>query len=247
MYIFANWKMYLDYDESCILSNQLLTNPVADNVDVVVFPNMLALSEVEKIMRETPYSVGGQNCSWVPKGAYTGAVSALLLKETGCTHVLVGHSERRYIFGESDEDVRKKLDAALGAGLIPVLCIGETQEDRDVGKTEYRIKKQLMKALDGIEINGGKLVIAYEPVWAISRSGTGVSCDPQEAEKVHSMIKTEIKQYVDKEIPVIYGGSVNSQNVVSYASQNAIDGVLVGHASTQYEDFVLLLEHVSNL
>lgn len=239
--------MYLDYDESCILAHQLMNHSIPNSATVALFPNMIALPEVEKIMKGTSYAIGGQNCAWVPKGAYTGAVSAVMLKEAGCEYVLVGHSERRHIFGETNEDVRKKLEAALDAGLTAVLCIGETREDREEEKTEYRLKKQLMKALDGLQLNGGKLIIAYEPVWAISQAGVGEVCEPQEANEMHDWIRMETKQYIDGTIPVIYGGSVNAQNVVSYVSQNSIDGVLVGHASTQFEEFSQLMNAASGV
>lgn len=224
--------MYLDYDESCIATNQLLAADVPSNVTAAVFPNMVAVSEVTKMLKETGFAVGGQNCSWVPKGAYTGAVSAVMLKNIGCEYVLVGHSERRHIFGENDDDIRKKLEAALDAGLTPVLCVGETQQDRDEEKVEYRIKKQLMKAFDGLQLNGGKVLVAYEPVWAISQGGVGQACEPATAEEMHTLIKTELKQYIDADIPVIYGGSADAENVLSYVSLSSVDGVLVGHAST---------------
>ena len=238
-HIFANWKMYLDFDESCILANQLLSEPFdEEKVNLAFFPNFLAVSELVKIFRDTAVAVGAQTCAWTPKGAYTGAVSAHLLKQVGCAYVLVGHSERRYIFGESNEDTRKRLEAALDAGLTPILCIGETEEDLKEQKREYRLKKQLMKALDGLDLSGRPLFIAYEPVWAI---GSGKSCQPSDADDVHGWIRTEVKQYTDAEIPVLYGGSVDYANVIEYLSRETVDGVLVGGASTKMETFLPLI------
>jgi len=244
-YIFANWKMYLDFDESNILANGLLQENL-DNQDInlAVFPSTLAVREVSLALQESNLAVGAQNVSWVPKGGYTGAVSALMFKDIGCQYALVGHSERRHVFGETDEDVRKKLEACLEVGLIPVLCIGETKEEKAEGKRDYRLKKQLMKALEGLELNGGKIIIAYEPVWAI---GTGDSCDPVEAEEVHKWLRQEIAQYLDKEVPILYGGSVKAENVVSYVSLDSIDGVLVGGASTKVDTFVPLIKAVENI
>lgn len=244
-YIFGNWKMYLDFDESCILANRLAAESFdTQKINLGLFPNFLAVSELVKIFCDTPIAVGAQTCAWASKGAYTGAVSALLLKEAGCQYVLVGHSERRYIFGESSADGRKKLEAALDAGLVPVLCIGETEQDRKEEKREYRLKKQLLKALDGLDLSGRRLLIAYEPVWAI---GSGRPCSPADADDIHGWIKLELKQYSDTEIPVLYGGSVEADNAAEYAARETIDGVLVGGASAKFETFVPLIRAVENM
>jgi len=233
-YLFANWKMYLDFAESCILASRLIQEKLDfEKVALGVFPNFLAISELGKIFFETSIAVGGQNCAWTPKGAYTGAVSALLLKEVGCKYVLLGHSERRYIFGETDEDIRKKIEAALDVGLVPVVCIGETEQDRKDGKREYRLKKQLMKAFDGLHLNSGKVIVSYEPVWAI---GTGEPCPTADADHTIGWIKMELQDFFgETEIPVLYGGSITAENVVSYVARDMIDGVLVGGASAKYE------------
>lgn len=244
-YIFANWKMYLDFDESNILINGLLQEKFdVEKVNLAVFPSTLALREVVMATENSEFSVGAQNVSWVPKGAYTGAVSAQMFSDVGCRYSLVGHSERRYIFGETNEDVRKKIEACLNANLIPVVCIGETAEDLELGKRDYRLKKQLMKAFDGLELDGGKVIVAYEPVWAI---GTGKPCSPIDAQNTHDLIKLELKQYFDGNIPVLYGGSVNEKNVVSYVERDAIDGVLVGGASAKLDTFVALIKAVEDI
>ncbi|MDP2693073.1 MAG: triose-phosphate isomerase [bacterium] len=244
MKIFGNWKMYLDHNEAVLLSTELTKKLAGGNKDceVAVFPSMLSLLEVRDKLA-SKVSIGAQNCAWVSKGAYTGEVSAHMLASVGCQYVLVGHSERRHVFGESNELVRKKLEAVLDAGLTPVLCIGETQEDKDEEKTQYRLKKQLLKALEGLKVYDNKMIIAYEPVWAI---GSGVPCLPADADDVHGWIKNEVKQYLDFDIPVLYGGSVNSENVLSYVSLDTVDGVLIGGASVKLDGFVNIIKLVNN-
>jgi len=244
-YIFANWKMYLDFDESNILINGLLQEKFdTEKVDLAVFPSTLALREVVMSTNDTEFSVGAQNVAWVEKGAYTGAVSAQMFADVGCGYALVGHSERRHIFNETNDAVRKKIEACLEINLIPVVCIGETGEDLENGKREYRLKKQLMKAFENLELNGGKVMVAYEPVWAI---GTGKACDPKTADEVHTWIKTELKQYFETDIPVLYGGSVKAENVVSYVALDTIDGVLVGGASAKLDSFTELIRAVEGI
>ncbi|MBT3817517.1 MAG: triose-phosphate isomerase [Candidatus Magasanikbacteria bacterium] len=240
-HIFANWKMYLTHKETIILAKELKENLPDSSTSLAVFPSMLSAVGVLDELKDTEISVGAQNVAWTPSGAYTGAVSAVLCKEVGTNYALVGHSERRHVFGESNEVVRKKLEACLDAGIIPVLCIGETKEDLDAGKKEYRIKKQLMKALDGLKIPESGFFIAYEPVWAI---GTGEHCMPEDVHEIHTFIKEELKQYTDKQIPLLYGGSVTDENVVSYTMLGSVDGVLVGGASTTYDSFISLIRAV---
>ncbi len=244
-YIFANWKMYLDFDESNILINGLLQNKFdTEKVNLTVFPSALALREVSMAAEDTEFDVGAQDVAWVEKGAYTGAVSAQMFADVGCAYALVGHSERRYIFGETNDSVRKKIEACLASNLIPVVCIGETEEDLKDGKRDYRLKKQLMKAFENLELNGGKVIVAYEPVWAI---GTGNACNPDDAQSVHNLIKLELKQYFENDVPVLYGGSVNSENVVSYVEREAVDGVLVGGASAKLDSFISLIKEVEKI
>jgi len=238
--------MYLDLNESKALAEAMAGESFDDKkVSVAIFPSALALSKVEEMTRESKIAVGAQDVYWTPKGAYTGAVSALMYKAVGCRYALVGHSERRHVFNESDEDIRKKLEACLDAGLTPVLCVGETQLDLDANKREYRLKKQLMKACDGLKLNGSELVVAYEPVWAISKAGVGKPCSPEEADSIQGWIKLELKNYFSKDIPVIYGGSVDAQNVVSYLSYRNVDGALVGNASTKKDSFVALIGNIA--
>ncbi len=232
-YIFANWKMYLNLEESLALANQL--GDVSYNTEKIglgAFPSALAFSGVEKLHRDSSIAVGAQNVAWTPKGAYTGAISAQIFADAGAQYALVGHSERRYVFGESNTDVKKKFDACLDAGIIPVLCIGETEEDLKNKKREYRLKRQL-SVLEGVA-SDARFFVAYEPVWAI---GTGEACDHIMAAEMHDTVKKEIAAYTSQEIPVLYGGSVNPENVISYLPHSSIDGFLIGSASAKNETF----------
>lgn len=246
-YLFANWKMYLNHAETLELAQEICAKPYqTERLSIAVFPTMLSAAAVVSIAENSPYQVGAQNCAWVPQGAYTGAVSAVLLKDAGCTYVLIGHSERRHVFGESDTDVKKKFEAALGAGLVPVLCIGETQADKEDGKSQYRLKKQIMKVLEGLDLKGRTFIIAYEPVWAISANRTGLICTPADADDVHGWIRDEIREYTDEIVPILYGGSVDATNVLSYLSYPTIDGVLVGNASRKFDTFAALIDTIGH-
>ncbi len=238
-YLFCNWKMYLDYQQSLALVKQVGKLKVdKKKVGVAVFPTFFAVPEAVKALKKTAIKTGVQDATAIPQGAYTGAVSAYLAKRAGVQYAIIGHSERRYVFGEHDEEVRKKVEAALEAGLIPVVCVGETKEDLDADKRQYRLKKQLMHVFDGLKINGGKIMVAYEPVWAI---GTNDACDPATADDVIGFIKKEISGYISAPVPVLYGGSVGSKNVLSYTNRDIIDGVLVGSASTKMSELKAML------
>ena len=243
-YLFANWKMYLNFSESMILANQLAEVEYdIEKISLGVFPSVLAFTEVEKLYRDSNVSVGAQNVAWTPKGAYTGAVSAELYREAGAVYALVGHSERRYIFGESNADVKKKFEACVDAGIIPVLCIGETHEDLDNNKREYRLKKQL-SILEGVS-SDVQFFVAYEPVWAI---GTGAPCDHIQVAEIHDRIKEEIEQYTScASIPVLYGGSIKEENVITYLPHTSIDGFLIGSASAKYEHFSSIIAIVEKM
>lgn len=242
-YLFSNWKMYLSTDDSLKLA-QALCDVSSDGVSLAIFPNTLSFREVQQELSDSDIAVGAQNVSWASQGAYTGAVSAHLFGESGAQYALVGHSERRHIFGETNEDVRKKLESCIDERITPVLCIGETREDRENNKTEYRIKKQLLRACEGLTLNGSDIIVAYEPVWAI---GTGEACDSDEAVRMIELIKVEIKHYIDIEVPVLYGGSVNHENVVSFVTHESIDGVLVGGASTEIQSYQNMLSALKKI
>lgn len=237
-YLFANWKMYLSHKEAVALSAQYFGLPFDEHcLRVAVFPSMLSFLDVSKNLKQSAIARGVQNVAYTPRGAYTGAVSAELAAEAGARYALVGHSERRYIFGEDNEAIHKKVAAVIATGMTAILCIGDTSEDLANDKADYRVKKQLMRALEGTTIPEGKLIVAYEPVWAIHNSGDAHACEPDKANAMHQLIKEELTQYSDAPVPVIYGGSVTAKNMLSYMACSDIDGVLVGSASTTFDGF----------
>jgi len=187
-YLFANWKMYLDYDESNILANALANEAknFSGEISLAVFPGALSLYSAGQALNDVGIGVGAQNVYWVDKGGYTGETSAAMFKAAGCKYALVGHSERRHVFHESNHDTREKIEAVLAAGLIPVLCVGETLNERQEGKAEEIVEIQLRSALHNLVWpENRELIIAYEPVWAI---GTGEACNADEAERMHGLI-----------------------------------------------------------
>jgi len=244
-YLFANWKMYLDLAESVNLATALKKEEAgfADKVKMVLFPSALAMNEVAKVMRGAVTAVGAQNVHWVDKGGYTGEVSAPMCAAAGSQYALVGHSERRHLFHETNHEVRQKMQAILEAGLTPVLCVGETKEERVAGKTDEVIETQLRSAFHELSWPAEKgLIVAYEPVWAI---GTGEACDPNEAERLHALMKKMLNELAPGTLPILlYGGSVRPENVFDYLKQPDINGVLVGGAATKLESFMSILSNI---
>lgn len=243
-YIFANWKMYLNATESLALATTLAPTTLSSDVECAVFPSMLSFCDVEKTFRGSSVVTGVQDVFWVSKGAYTGAVSAQMAKDAGAKYALIGHSERRHIFGEKDTDLSKKIQACDEVGLVPVLCIGETKEDLDSDKRQYRLKRQLQESLEGKNF-ALPLMVAYEPVWAISGGDGSRACLPADAEDVIGWIKQELKNFSAESIPVLYGGSVTEVNAKEYLNMPSIDGLLIGSASTRVESFTSILEILS--
>lgn len=241
--IAANWKLHNTVAESVELTRAIaaLLSEV-EEVDVVLAPTFLALDAVGKEIRGGPIHLAAQNLFWESVGAFTGEVSAPLLKAVGCTHVIVGHSERRQQFGDTDEQVHRRLAAALGAELTPILCLGEQLADRRAGATEEVVKRQLDGAFGDLtrpEI--GPIVIAYEPVWAI---GTGVTAEPADAQAVHRFIRSRLRERAGEAADrtrILYGGSVTASNSGDLMGQQDIDGVLVGGASLDAEEFVKIV------
>jgi len=228
----ANWKMHLGPDEArAYLKTFRARYHPREHCAVWFFPPAVSLEAAAQAARErTDLVIGAQDIHWEPKGALTGAVSGPLVAQAGAKATLVGHSERRHIIGETDDDTRKKVAAALGAGLAPVLCVGETLAEREGGQTLAVVHRQLAGALRGLE--GGKLAqitIAYEPVWAI---GTGRNATPQDAAGVHREIRAWLAaRGVGERARVLYGGSVNLKNITELLAEPELDGVLVGGAS----------------
>jgi triosephosphate isomerase len=214
------------------------------DVELVVCPPFLAVQPVFQFLKGSNIKIGAQNCYFEKKGAFTGEVSPSMLKEAGCTYVILGHSERRQYFKETDEFINKKIKAALAEGLIPILCVGETLEEREKNITNDVIKTQITGSLKGFtpaEVTG--MIIAYEPVWAI---GTGKVATPAQAEDVHKFIRENIGKLFNKEaaeaVRIQYGGSVKPDNVNILMGEADIDGALVGGAALEAESFVKLVK-----
>ena len=242
--IAGNWKMNCTVKDAITLVNELKRELIDETkVDVIVCPPFTAISSVSEIIEESPIEVGGQNMFWEPKGAYTGEVSSQMLVDLGCKYVIIGHSERRQYFGETNETVNKKIKAALGADLKPIICVGETKEQRDKGITEAVVTEQIKEGLKDISgENILKCIIAYEPIWAI---GTGVNATPEQAQDVHNLIRNKLlaEKYdkdIAKQIRIQYGGSVKPDNIKSLMQKPDIDGALVGGASLKADSFIKL-------
>jgi len=239
-FIAGNWKMNKTVGEAVELVNRLKASiSGVEGVEVAVAPPFTALDAVHKELEGSSIRLAAQNLYWEEKGAYTGEISPLMLKELGCQYVIIGHSERRQFFGETDETVNKRIKAALKQGLDPIFCIGETLKEREEEKTFLVIGSQLEGGLKGIEEEEMKrMVIAYEPVWAI---GTGKTATPQQAEEVHHSIRQRLEKLYGREIAegirIQYGGSVTPENVKGLMSHKNIDGALVGGASLKSETF----------
>ncbi len=236
----ANWKMHKTRAEAEAFVQAALPHLVAlRGVEVVLCPPYTALETVGRLVAGSPVQLGAQNVHWESQGAFTGEVSAGMLAEVGCAYVIVGHSERRRMFGDTDERVRRKVRAAFNAGLTPILCVGETLEERESGQTELRVTSQVAEAtadLSGGEV--GRLVIAYEPVWAI---GTGRAASGEEAGRVNRLIREFLRRRFGgfaEATRVQYGGSVTSRNAAEFLSQPDVDGALVGGASLDPGEFV---------
>jgi triosephosphate isomerase len=235
----GNWKMFTTPAEAEKLVDGIKGGvSQSDGIDVLVCPPFTSIPAVVAAVGGSILKVGGQNMHWEESGAYTGEISAKMLLTLGCSHVILGHSERRQYFFESDLTVNAKLKAALSTGLIPVVCVGETLEQREAGETNNVVKTQILGAFDQVSADDfQKAVIAYEPVWAI---GTGKTATPEQAEEVHDFIRVILSErYADAESTIIlYGGSVKPDNARELFTQPNIDGGLVGGASLKAESFV---------
>jgi len=238
----ANWKMHLGPDEArAYLKTFRARYNRRDDRDVWFFPPAVSIEAAAQATRErADLQVGAQDIYWEPKGAYTGAVSAALAQQAGARATLIGHSERRHVFGETEADTRRKVAAALAAGLLPMLCVGETLAERDAGHTVAVVIRQLAAALGGTEgAPLSRVVIAYEPVWAI---GTGRNATPADASAVHREIRAWLVARGNAQPRVVYGGSVNLKNVAELLAEAELDGVLVGGASLDPEGWAQLVQ-----
>ena len=235
--IAGNWKMNKDPAESRSLVQSLL-ELISDvkNRKVILIPPFTSLPIVAEVIRNSNVKLGAQNMYWERSGAYTGEISGLFLKSLGCEYVVIGHSERRHIMGETDEMLNKKLKTALEIGLIAIFCVGETEKEKEQGMTEQVISRQLKQGLKDIENEAHKIVFAYEPVWAI---GTGKTATPQQVVDVHKFIRAQL---IKKKSTILYGGSVKPENVDTLMHEQEIEGVLVGGASLKPESFARIIK-----
>lgn len=239
--IAGNWKMYKTIVEAIELVNGLKRELLdIDNIDIVVVPPYTALSEVSDMIVNSNIDLGAQDVYWENEGAFTGEVSPVMLKDAGVKYVVIGHSERRTYFHETNETVNKKVKASLKAGLLPIMCVGERLEEREQNLTFKVVKDHVENGLKGLSAEEAlNVVIAYEPVWAI---GTGKTATPAQAEEVHAYIRKVLRDMYDEEtaeeIRIQYGGSVKPENIKDLINQKNIDGALVGGASLKVEQFV---------
>ncbi|HEX7126073.1 MAG TPA: triose-phosphate isomerase [Thermodesulfobacteriota bacterium] len=244
--IAGNWKL-----NCCLAEAAALAGAVRDAVagmdgrDVVLCPPFTAVAEVARVLAGSTIAVGGQDCFWEPRGAFTGEVSAEMLKDAGASFVIVGHSERRQYFCESDETVARKVAAAHRAGLVPIMCVGERLEEREAGRTLEVVSRQVAGGLAGVsraDAEAGRLVVAYEPVWAI---GTGRTATPAQAQEVHAAIRRLLAEQLGaaaaSAVRIQYGGSVKADNIDALMAEPDIDGALVGGACLDAAGFARIV------
>jgi len=246
-FVAGNWKMNTDSHSSVELAQTIASGSsdvAGHKVTVAVCPPFIYLQAVAGALSASSIAFGAQNFYFEPDGAFTGEISASMLKDIGCTYVLCGHSERRHVIGETDELINKKVAVAVTGGLLPILCVGELLDEREASQTEQVVTRQMKAGLDGL--SAAKLsavTIAYEPVWAI---GTGLTATPQQAQEVHNFIRKLLAEMYDNQIAegirILYGGSVKPGNAAELMQEPDIDGLLVGGASLKAEDFIAIIK-----
>jgi len=239
IYVIANWKCNpVSAKEAKKLTVGVLkAAKAARGVETIICPPFCYLDEVSETAKKT-VKLGAQDCFWEEKGAFTGELSAAQIKDAKCQYVIIGHSERRKYFGETNEQTNKKIKAALAAGLIPILCVGETREERVAGSITQPIEAQIKEGLAGVVVMHSPVIIAYEPVWAI---GTGQACSTEEAKYIRQFINN----ILGEKVPALYGGSANAENAVSYLQDAGFNGLLVGGVSLKPEEFSKLIANVA--
>ena len=239
--VVANWKMNMTGTQAFAFLDDFLARPLPDGIDVAIAPPFTAIAQVGYRLRGSGIALAGQDMYWEQSGAFTGEISPPMLTDAGCTYVILGHSERRQYFGETDEGVNRKVRAALANGLTPIVCVGETGAERDAGEALARVIAQTRAALDGLGRDGAsKVVMAYEPLWAI---GTGKNCDADDADATMGAIRASVDGL--QNVRILYGGSVKVENVAAYARKPNINGGLVGGASLDPAAFTALIRAVT--
>lgn len=242
--IAGNWKMYKTIAEAVAFVTALKPKVAgANHCEVVVAPPFTALSAVAKAAEGSNIHVAGQDVAWEKEGAFTGDISAPMLREAGSTHVIIGHSERRQLHGETDERVNQKLNAALASGLLPIVCVGETLAEREANHTQDVLQRQFTGGFAGLTLHGfSRIIVAYEPVWAI---GTGRTATPQIVAESHSYLRQLVADQIGKNsadaVRILYGGSVKPENIRDLMAQEDIDGALVGGASLKVDSFFAIV------
>ncbi|NLK41907.1 MAG: triose-phosphate isomerase [Planctomycetes bacterium] len=247
-FIAGNWKMNTNSATAVALASGLVKElDSVDTVDVSVCPPFVYLQSVAAALSASNIALGAQDVFYESNGAFTGEISCEMLKDCSCSYVILGHSERRHIIGETDELINKKVKAAISGGLLPIFCVGELLEERDAGKTMEVVESQIRKGLDGLcKERVQAVTIAYEPVWAI---GTGRTATPQQAQEVHAMIRGLLETLFDKNVAqamrIQYGGSAKPSNTAELMVQPDVDGLLVGGASLKVADFSQMVKTVA--
>lgn len=239
----ANWKMNKQIAEAQAFVEDFLPRVQGvEEVEMVICPPFTALDVVCRSLQGSRVKLGAQDVFWEEKGAYTGEVSPSMLLDAGCSYVIIGHSERRQILGERDVDINRKLKAALEGGLTPILCVGETLQEREIHRALEIVKGQINEALRGLKMEAPTLVVAYEPVWAI---GTGVNASPDDAQEmigfIRSLLARNLGETLAGVIRILYGGSVKPENTAQFLSEADVDGALVGGASLQAESLARIV------
>ncbi len=244
--IAANWKMYKTPDQARDFFREFLPMVAGhDRDEIVVCPPFLDIPAAIEAVKGSQVAIGAQDLHWEKEGAYTGEICATMLLTVGVKHVIIGHSERRQYFGETDDVVNLKLKAALETGLIPIVCVGEVLEEREAGMTEDVLRRQCLRAFHAISgKKASKMVVAYEPVWAI---GTGKTATPQMAADAHALIRAEAAkafgQEFSEQLRILYGGSVKPENAKALMAESEIDGALVGGASLDPKSFAAIVKY----
>ncbi|HPC38854.1 MAG TPA: triose-phosphate isomerase [Exilispira sp.] len=247
--IAGNWKMNLTLNEAKELTQRLVNEIREPKDDIAIFPPFIYIPAVYEICKDSPIKVGAQNCYYKDKGAFTGEVSISMLSDMNLKYVICGHSERRTYFNETDELIYLKVKAAIEKGIVPIVCVGETLEERENLKHIEKVSAQIEYIFSRISFNDNledseKIVIAYEPIWAI---GTGKNATPKDAYEMHKMIRKTIEKFVGSNfansIRILYGGSVNTENIDDLMNVSQVDGVLVGGASLNFDSFKRIIEY----
>jgi triosephosphate isomerase len=241
-FVAGNWKLHKTLAESAALAEQVVAGARSLQAELAVAPVFTALAKVGSVLAGSPVGLSAQNVHWEAQGAFTGEVGPLQLRDLGCRYVIIGHSERRQFFAETDQTVNKRTQAALKHGLAPIVCVGETLSERESGQAQAVVVRQLALGLAGIDpATAASMVIAYEPVWAI---GTGRNAEPKDAQEMHARIRTAVGQALGEplaaQLRILYGGSVKPDNARALLGQADVDGALVGGASLAADSFLAI-------